>query len=131
MWTLPLIVLVSLAPAANEDLTVDGSSFGPRLTLTCSWFTNFENSRLEACKTAAGARVLPDGGASIKCSRQVCEQLDGEARRATKSESSETPSGTFVVRFEGRVSLKPHKSRYIGDGARMVLVEKLLDVEPQ
>ena len=41
MWHLLALAVLSRSSA---NVTVDGVSYGPRQTLTCTWFTNFENS---------------------------------------------------------------------------------------
>lgn len=130
MWQLALFALASAGSAPNEVLTVEGGEFGPRLTLTCTWFTNFENSRFDQCRSAGKDTLRSDGGASIKCLNRTCEELDAEARKVIHWTKPEPPWGTFTVKLEGRVSLHQHQSRYIGDGASTVLIEKLLSVRP-
>jgi len=130
MWQLALFALASAGRPSNVS-RVEGIEFGPRLTLTCTWFTNFENSRFEQCQSA-GKDVLPsEGGASIKCLNRTCEELDAQARKAAQWTKPEPPWGTFIVRIEGRVSLHEHQSRYLGDGTSTVLIEKLLSIHPQ
>jgi hypothetical protein len=130
MWQLALYALASAGRTPNGVSTVEGVDFGPRLALTCTWFTNFENSRFEECQSA-GKDVLPtSGGASIKCLNRTCEELDAEARKVAHWTKPEPPWGTFTVQLEGRVSLHQHQSRYIGDGTSAVLIEKLLSVHP-
>jgi hypothetical protein len=128
MWHLTLLALASAASGQHDGATVDGVAFGPRLTLTCTWFSNFENSRFERCQ-ADQKNVLPsDDGASIKCRGKTCDQLDAEARKAANWREAEPPWGNFTVRIIGRVALRTHKKQYIGDGTSMVLIEELLSV---
>lgn len=128
MWQFAVLALASMAPAGQQNLTFDGEAFGARRALTCTWFTNFENSRFEQCQDTTG-KLLQDGdGASIKCARGVCDQLDAAARKAARWEKPEPPSGTFKLVLVGRVSLNPHEKRYLGDATRTVLVEKLTSV---
>ena len=130
MWQLAVFALVSSAPAGQQNLTFDGETFGPQRTLTCTWFTNFENSRLEQCQDATG-QVLQDGdGASIKCNPGVCEKLHAAARKAAGWSKPEPPWGTFKVKLVGRLSLNPHAKRYLGDATRTVLIERLTSVGP-
>lgn len=130
MWQFAFVALASTAPAGQQNLTFDGEAFGTRRALTCTWFTNFENSRFEQCQDTTG-KLLQDGdGASIKCARGVCEQLDAAAREAARWKKPELPSGTFKVVLVGRISLNPHEKRYLGDATRTVLVEKLTSVRP-
>lgn len=96
--------------------------------LTCTWFTNFENSRFEQCRDAAGKLLLDDDGASINCIPAVCAQLDAAARKAASWKKPEPPWGTFTVKLVGRISLSPHAKRYIGDATRTVLMEELTSV---
>lgn len=126
MWHLALMAVV--ASGSTELATAERTTFGPRLTLTCTWFTNFENSRFNQCRTAAGKELLSADGASLECRGRTCQQLDAEARRLANLRSSEIPSGSFTVRLVGRVSYQEHAKRYAGDGTRTVLVEKLLSV---
>jgi hypothetical protein len=105
--------------------------FGPRLTLTCIWFTNFENSRFEQCRMASGNVLVSNDGASIQCIGRTCEQLDAEARKVAHWQKPEPPWGTFTVQLVGRVSLHQHERRYSGDGTSTVLIEKLLKVTPK
>lgn len=97
--------------------------------LTCTWFTNFENSRFEQCHDAAGA-VLQDGdGASIKCLGETCVQLNIGAQKAANWRKPEPIWGSFTVRLIGRLSLSPHQKRYLGDATRTVLIETVEDVQ--
>ena len=128
MWQLAIFALASAAPTSNGGATVEGVAFGPRLTLTCTWFTNFENSRFEQCRGSGGNLLPSNDGASIKCLGRTCEQLDAEARRVAHWRKPEPPWGTFIVRLIGRVSLRQHQKRYLGDGTSTVLIEKLLSV---
>ena len=128
MWQLVVLALASASPAPNGGSIVEGVAFGPRLTLTCTWFTNFENSRFEQCRGSAGNLLPSNEGASIKCLARTCEQLDAEARRVAHWRKQEPPWGTFTVRLVGRVSLHQHQKQYLGDGTSTVLVEKLLSV---
>jgi hypothetical protein len=131
MWQLTLFALASVGPALNGDFTtVQGIEFGPRVTLTCTWFTNFENSRFEQCRSGGKDALPSDGGASIKCLARTCAELDAEARKVAHWTKPEPPWGTFTVQLEGRVSVHQHESRYIGDGSSTLLIEKLLNVRP-
>ena len=128
MWQLIVLALASSVPAGQQSLIFDGEAFGPRRTLTCTWFTNFENSRVEQCHDTTG-KLLRDGdGASIKCAGDTCARLDAAARKAAGWRKPEPPWGTFTVRLVGRVSLYPHEKRYLGDATRTVLIEELLSV---
>ena len=127
MWQLAILALASAASAHNAGATVKGVAFGPRLTLTCTWFTNFENSKFPECRRL-GRNLLSGDGASIECLGRTCEQLDAEARRAAAWRKPEPPWGTFSVRLIGRVSLRQRKKQYLGDSTRTVLVEELLSV---
>ena len=130
MWQLAVFALASFAPAGQQNITFDGEAFGPRRTLTCTWFTNFENSRFEQCQDATG-KLLQDGdGSSIKCGRGVCEQLDAAARKAAGWKKPVPPWGTFTVKLVGRLSLNPHEKRFLGDSTRSVLIEMLTSVRP-
>lgn len=130
MWQLAVFALASAASAGQQDVIFDGEAFGPRRTLTCTWFTNFENSRFEQCQDDTG-KLLQDGdGASIKCVRGLCEQLDAAARKAAAWGKSEPLWGTFTVKLVGRVSLNSHEKRYLGDATRTVLIERLTSVRP-
>ena len=125
MWQLIVLAVIS---AGQTGSIVDGVAYGPPQTLTCEWFTNFENSRFSQCKSPAGKSLPLGDGASIKCLGQVCNQLDSEARKASDVREDGLASGVFVVRLVGRLSVHAHPKRYIGDGTRTVLVEKLLSV---
>src|SRR5256885_17011671 len=103
MWQWAALALVLEPPAGG--VTVEGVAFGPRMTLTCIWFTNFENSRFEQCRTDR-ANLLPSAaGASIHCLGRTCRQLDAAARRVEHWRRSEPPWGTFIVRIVGRISV--------------------------
>lgn len=130
MWRLAFLALASSIPAGQPKLAFGGEAFGPQRALTCTWFTNFENSRFDHCKDAAG-KMLADGeSASIKCKPALCEELDAAARQAIGWTKPAPPWGTFKVELLGRISLKPHHPRYLGDGTRTVLIEKLTSVRP-
>lgn len=113
---------------AQVHPAVESVAYGPRQTLRCEWFTNFENSRFVRCTGPAGTSIPLVEDASIRCIGRTCDQLDEEARRASHARDSGPPSGTFTVRVVGRVSLNQHQKRYLGDGTRTVLVEKVLSV---
>ena len=121
--------MTAATSAPNLGVVVDGTAFGPRQTLTCEWFTNFENSRFEQCR-AAGRSLLPPngGGASLKCIAQSCEQLDTEGRRVANWRKPEPPWGTFNVRLISRVGVGHRAKRYLGDGTKTVLIEEILSV---
>lgn len=128
MWNVAVLALAFATPTPSGGAVVGGVAFGPRQTLTCEWFTNFENSRFKQCRMG-GRNLLPsDDGASIKCTGRTCKELDAEARRVANWRKPEPPWGTFTVRLVGRVSLHPHQKRYLGDGTSTVLVEKLVSV---
>lgn len=130
MWQLAALAfaLASAVPAGQGNLTFDQEAFGERRALTCTWFTNFENSRFEQCQDATG-KLLQDGdGASIKCAPRLCEQLGAAARKAARWTKPEPPWGVFKVVLVGRISLNPHEKRYLGDATRAVLVERLISV---
>lgn len=128
MWLLAVLALASAPPPQSGDAFIEGTAFGRRLTLTCSWFTNFENSRFEECRTPAGSSLLTKDGASIKCLGRACEELDAEARRVAHWQKPEPPWGMFTVKLVGRVSTYTHEKQYLGDGVHTVLIEKLLAV---
>lgn len=127
MWSEIILSLAAAVPNLEVGLVADGMAFGPRQTLICEWFSNFENSRFERCR-AEGRNLLPRDGASLKCVAQTCEQLDAEARRVARWGGPEAPWGTFSVRLVGRVSIGQHAKGYLGDGTKTVLVEQILSV---
>lgn len=128
MWLLALLALASAASAADQNLTVDGEVFGPRRTLTCKWFTNFENSRFSQCRDATGLVFQEGESASILCARDNCSRLDAEGVKAAGSKAGGTPSGVFTVELVGRASLRPHPPRFLGDGTETVFVEEVTSV---
>jgi len=128
MWLLAILALASSAPAGQPRVTFGGETFGPRRTLTCTWFTNFENSRFEQCQDATGKLLQGNDGASIKCAPGLCDRLDAEARRVAHWRKPEPPWGTFTVKLVGRLGLNPHEKRYLGDGTQTVLIEELTSV---
>jgi hypothetical protein len=126
MWQ--LLAIAAAATGQSDGVTVDGVAFGPRLSMTCTWFTNFENSRFETCQ-AAGRNLLPlDEGAAVKCQGDACARLDAEARKAANWKRQEPPWGTFRVTLVGRVSLHRREKRHLGDARSDVLVEKVVRV---
>lgn len=134
MWPLLLVALLPPKPGPYigtlppGGVIVEDMAFGPQLPLTCTWFSNFENSRFDHCRGPAGNVLPSDGGASLKCVDRICEQLDAEARKAAHTRGIEAPGGTFTVRFTGRVSVHQHQPQYLGDGTSTVLIEKLVSV---
>jgi hypothetical protein len=133
MWQLSLLILIAAKPEPYigslppGGAIVEGTAFGRRLALTCTWFTNFENSRFEQCRGPTGA-LLQSDGASILCGAPVCKRLDAEARRVAHWRKPDPPWGTFTVQLVGRVSLHKHPPQYLGDGTTTVLMEKLVSV---
>lgn len=75
-----------------------------------------------------GFAFSSDDEASIKCWQQSCSRLDAAARRVARWEKPEPPSGTFTVKFVGRVGFERHQRRYLGDGTITVLMEKIVAV---
>lgn len=129
MWHWLLLGLLAGSAPSNAGATFEGERFGSQRAMTCTWFSNFENSRFERC-TADGRAVLPSNEeASVTCRRETCDALDAEARRLAQSGASEPPWGNFAVRMVGRISVARHRPRHLGDGTRTVLVERLLSVE--
>ncbi|MBO9622958.1 MAG: hypothetical protein J7500_09630 [Sphingomonas sp.] len=128
MWLVIALGLASAAAPSGQGVTAKGTAFGPRQRLVCDWFTNFENSRLGHCKV--GGRTVPgfEDGASIECAGRACEQLDAEARKVAGWKQREPVTGTFTVEFHGRVGPR-REPRYLGDGHRTVLIERLVKVE--
>jgi hypothetical protein len=128
MWQLAVLALMSSVSAPRDGAVVGGVAFGPRLILTCKWFTNFENSKFDQCRGAVGNLLQPDDGASIKCVGRTCKHLDAEGRKVAHWTKPEPLSGSFTVRLVGRLSVYPHVKQYLGDGTRTVLIEKVLSV---
>ncbi|KTE08531.1 hypothetical protein [Sphingopyxis sp. H115] len=128
MWQLIVLVLASGPLAPDDALNINGEQFGPPTTLTCTWFSNFENSQFEQCRSEAGETLLSDERASVECSAETCEALDAGARRVAQWWKPDPPWGTFSVKLVGRISLQPHQGRHLGDGTRIVTVEKILSV---
>lgn len=136
MWLILLLAFLASSPEPQVGslppggTIADDMAFGPQLVLTCTWFSNFENSRFEQCRGRAGNALPSSDGASLKCLAHTCEQLDAEARRVAHWRKAEPPWGTFTVRLVGRVSVHQHGKQYLGDGTSAVLIEKLLSVRP-
>ena len=128
MWYLGILAAAVAPTVLQEGLMLEGIAFGSRQTLSCTWFTNFENSGLEKCRRGDRDALPANEEASIKCLRGACEQLDAEARRIARWRKPEPPWGTFTITFVERVSVERRQKRYIGDGTRTVLIEKLLNV---
>ncbi len=128
MWSAAYLSLAAFLSVPDGGVVIDGVAFGPRQTLTCEWFTNFENSRFEQCRATGPGLLFSDDGASLKCMERTCQQLDAEARRVAHWRKPEPPWGTFTARLVGRVGVGRHEKRYLGDGTWTVLVEKLLSV---
>ena len=128
MWLMAMLAWAATVSPPIDGSVVEGVAFGPRLSLTCTWFTNFEYSRFEQCRGPSGNALPPNGGASIKCLGRTCEELDAGARKAAHWRRAEAPWGTFAVRLVGRVSHDQHPKQYIGDGSSTVLIERLLSV---
>lgn len=130
MWWIALVALAA-APASDAGVTVEGEQFGREQPMTCLWFSNFENSRFESCRAAGRELLRPDEGASLRCRKGICDDLEARATRAAQWTKSEPVWGTFVVQLVGRLARTDHKPRYLGDGTSTVLIEKLLSVEIQ
>jgi hypothetical protein len=128
MRQIVMLALAAAAPVTDAGVTVDGQSFGPAQTMTCTWFSNFENSRFDSCRAAGRDLLRPGESASVQCRPGLCAELDARAARVGHWRNSEAVWGSFVVRLVGRVARAGHASRYRGDGTRTVLVEKLLGV---
>lgn len=123
MWYLLLITA-----AAPAGLTGDDSKYGVQQTLTCTWFSNFENSRLSQCRGENGFSFASDDDASIECWQHSCSKLDAEAQRLVHGKQSDAPEGTFSIRFVGRVATQRHQRIAIGEGNRTVRIEKIIAV---
>ena len=130
MWQFAALFLALAPPAGQRGITFDDELFGARQRLTCTWFSNFESSRFVQCENAKGELLEISDGASVKCVRNLCRQMDEAARKAIDWKRRDAPWGHFKVVLVGRLSLYPHEKRYIGDGTRTVLVEELTSVLP-
>ena len=128
MWYLLLLAAATASPASKVGSSVNRVKYGAQQTLTCSWFTNFENSRLSQCRGEHGFAFALGDEASIECREHSCDKLNAEARRLTHWKQSDAPSGEFMVTFVGRVAVERHRTRYLGDGTRTVLMEEVVAV---
>lgn len=129
MSLLIALLASSAMPQTKSGFTYKGVSYGERQLLVCDWFSNFENSRFESCRTDSGATVAIEEGASIDCLGQSCQELDVKARRVARWKKPEPVWGNFTVRFYGRVSAGQRAKKYLGDGTRTVLIENLISVQ--
>jgi len=68
MWQLALLALASAASTPDKGQIFEGVAFGPLVTLTCSWFSNFENSRFNRYEGLTGSVLPADEAASINAS---------------------------------------------------------------
>ena len=127
MWLLAVLSMVSTTPQSG-GMIVGGTPFGPKQSLTCTWFTNFENSRFLQCWSSQGKPLLAGDGASVECTGRLCQDLDADARKVARWRRPEPPWGRFKVQVVGRISLQPHKKQYVGDGTDTVLIEELVRV---
>jgi hypothetical protein len=107
---------------------VKGVDYGRQMVIAGTWFTNFENSRFDECRGARCGYPPIGESASIGCLNGACRALDHAARRLTGQKGDAAPDGFFEIRFVGRRGLYPHEPRWLGDGARYVLIERLLSV---
>ena len=122
------LIIATATPQTGAGITYKNVAYGPSKLMICDWFWNFENSRFDRCRTEDGRLVTIEDGASIDCLRRSCEQLDAQARRVANWKKAEPVWGEFSVRLYGRVSAQQRPKRYLGDGTRTVLIEKLVSV---
>jgi len=127
-WVFLLGATAASAPAVPPSRTVNGVRYGKQEILSGQWFTNFENSRFAECDDAACDWLTQREQAAITCTDGECDKLDREARRLTHNTGPTAPEGSFGIRFVGRRGLVRHKSRFLGDGERDVLIERLLEI---
>lgn len=125
-WNVLALLMAGASPAPT--LIFQDQKFGPRQTMTCNWFTNFENSRFDKCRDKFGKPVNRGKEATVVCSGATCKQLDGEARAVSGWQEDEPPWGNFEVTFFGCVGLTEHRKRYLGDASRDILVEDIQSV---
>lgn len=125
-----LLAVLSAAPgfAQTRGAPASGARYGEQHAMTCTWLSNFENSRLLECDGPAGKSLLDGDGAAIDCGPGQCALLDTEARAAAHWTQREPVDGLFTVRLFGRVSLDRHLKRYLGDATRTVRVDRVLSV---
>lgn len=95
MWQLIALALASGPAAADDTSNIKGHAFGPSIILTCTWFSNFENSQFRQCRSETGEMLLADERASVECSAETCEVLDAEARRVAQWRKPGPLWGTF------------------------------------
>ncbi len=108
---------------------IDGVQYSQQETISGIWFTNFENSRFLECDGGACADASNTPSASIHGAPDVIEALDSQARVLTHIDKKIAPTGSFAIRFTGRRSAKSHEPRFLGDGSRDILIERVLDVQ--
>jgi hypothetical protein len=126
MLQVALLGLLAGPPVADHGVTIGGEAFDRQQTMTCTWFTNFENSRFDKCVGADGRDLLGTESASIRCAAGGCTGMETEARRIAHWTRDQPLWGTFAVRLVGRVSISRRPPRYLGDGTRTVLVERFV-----
>ena len=114
--------------AAPPTLKVKGVDYGRQTVIAGTWFTNFESSRFDECRGERCDDLPIRESASIDCLSGACGTLDRAARRLTRQKDGAAPDGSFVIRFMGRRGLYPHEPRWLGEGGRNVLIERLLSV---
>ncbi|KTT74897.1 hypothetical protein NS319_01530 [Sphingomonas sanguinis] len=128
MWQILALFAAFVSPEPGAGRIYEGVAYGPRQTMVCDWFSNFENSRFDRCRTSGGMIVPIEDGASLSCVPKLCDVLDARARRVARWTRADPVWGRFIVRLSGRVSTGSRPKRYLGDGTRSVLIERLIDV---
>jgi len=123
-----MLALPVAGSATGADVTFGGEAFGPARPMTGIWFSNFESSRFESCRSDGRDLLRPGESASLQCRARLCDGLDARAARAAHRGKRDPVWGSFLVRLVGRVARTAHEPRYLGDGTRTVLIERLVSV---
>jgi hypothetical protein len=126
MLALAAALTAATATAVSPATLVrDGISYGAAENLSGVYFTNFENSTFVLCNRKEGECHNWSGSPKsygLNCQPIACAELDARIKALNGSHDK---WGLFAIDFVGRRSTGPDQSRWLGDPAKKVLVERV------
>lgn len=115
---------VGAEPDEASTKIVNGTAFGPTISLHGVYFTNFENNVFTECAGETSCNDwLSKDGAWVSCDPEACTDLE---KRIKALNGNHDNWGTFAITFVGRRALAKHPKRFLNDREDAVLIERIV-----
>jgi hypothetical protein len=125
---LPVAICAPSSAGAKQDETstetVNGTAFGPTISLRGVYFTNFESTVFTECADDISCRDWASkDGAWVTCDPDACTDLEKRIRVLNGNHDN---WGTFAITFVGRHAIAKHTKRFLNDREDTVLIERIV-----